>query len=519
MQSKSKTKKAKKDNNAFISVEKITKRFGGVTALKNVSLSINRGEVHAIVGENGAGKSTLMKILSGIYKPDDGKIFIDGSEVLIYSPKDAESHGIAMVFQELNLFPPLTVAANIFIRKEPKLGRVLLDEPEMVLRSKEILSRLKVDINPRREIEFLTTGQKQIVEIARAVLHSRKIVIMDEPNSALNNEETKALFSIIRYLTKDGITVIYVSHRLEEVFSISDRISVLRDGVFQGTWSVEDTTIDEIVSKVVGRRIEEIFPKKHKLIEEPETSLSVKGLEIGSNNDKVQFYARKGEVLGLAGLAGSGVDDVLKKLFGLIKSKNAEILFDGEKIDRLMPKRLIQDGWAFIPADRREEGLMLEWPIKKNISLVSLTKFLTRYGFIKHKKENELTNEYIEKFSIATSSDDKIVRDLSGGNQQKVVLAKWISSNPTLLILNDPTRGIDVGTKHDIYLLIKSWAEQRYTIIFTSSEIEEIIGVSDQILVFYRNKIVKSFPRMKLKDKELIMKYVLSGDIKDNKIS
>jgi ribose transport system ATP-binding protein len=498
-------------NNEMIRFQNISKVYGGVTALKDVSFSIRSGEIHAVVGENGAGKSTTMKLLAGIESPSSGDIFIDDQKIQISSPRDAEKLGVSMVFQEMNLFDTLSVAANIFINSELKIGHSFLNDKQMCKQADEVLGSLMVDIKPTDTVRCLSTGQKQIVEIARAIHRGTKIVIMDEPNSALNNKETEVLFEIIRNLKECGITVLYVSHRLEEVFTICDRISVLRDGQYMGTWEKNKVSVEQIVTKMVGRDLGDVFPNKSTGSIKDKITLEVKKIQIGDkNSEKISFNARKGEILGFAGLEGSGVQEVFKKVFGLVESKESEIIYNGKKIEKTTPENLIQKGWAFIPADRREEGLMLDWSILKNISIVIIQKLLTRIGLINHRLDKKLSRKYIEQLKIATESEGKKVANLSGGNQQKVVLAKWLATDPNLMILNDPTRGIDVGTKQEIYRMIKHWSEEGYTVIFTSSEIEEIVGLCHRILVMYKGKIIKEFADTN-PSKEQIMKYVLGG--------
>ena len=499
----------------LIQLDHITKRFGGVTALEDVSFSIKRGEVHAIVGENGAGKSTLMKLLAGVQEQDEGEILINGKSIRITSPEVSEKNGISMVFQELNLFLPLTVAANIFIRRELKTGKILLNERVMCDQAGKVLQTLLVDIDPKAKISTLSTGQKQIVEIARAINRGTNVVIMDEPNSALNEHETEALFKIINNLRDCGITILYVSHRLEEVFRISDRITVLRDGKYVGTWNTAETDVEEIVSKVVGRRLGDIFPERPPYKGKKETTLSLKDLVLGFQTHPIEFSAVRGEILGLAGLEGSGVQETLHNLFGLEdKKKKLTVTYGDLKMEKINPRFLIKKGWAFIPADRRNQGLMLNWSILLNSSLVILQRLISKAGFIKHREEKRIATQYVNKFSIATDNLDKKVHNLSGGNQQKVVLAKWMATEPTVLVLNDPTRGIDVGTKQEIYKLIIEWANQGFTVIFTSSEFDEIQGVCDRVLVFYKNEIIKEFKKGEV-EKEELMRYILggSGDI------
>jgi ABC-type sugar transport system ATPase subunit len=498
------------DKCEVVNLKNITKRYGGVTALNNVNFSVVSGEIHAVVGENGAGKSTMMKLLSGIVQPDEGKISILGKETTIQSPRDAEMLGIAMVFQELNLFDPLTVAANIFINNEISNRTQILDEKEMYAEALKVLGSLQVDIRPTDKVSTLSPGQKQIVEIARAIHRGTGVVIMDEPNSALNEQETQSLFKIIRQLKESGLTILYVSHRLEEVFRIADRITVLRDGNYIGTWERAETSIEEVVTKMVGRKLGEVFPPRAKP-PSLDITLKVDGLIAGIEGKPVSFYARKGEVLGFAGLEGSGVANVFNTLFGLIPAKaGVQIMFNGSTIEQINPANLITKGWAYIPANRRHEGLMLDWSILKNVSIVIITRLLNKLGLIRRKPESDLSSKYIERLNIATDSKEKIVGNLSGGNQQKVVLAKWLAINPSLVILNDPTRGIDVGTKQEIYRLIAEWANQGFTVLITSSEIEEILGVCHRILVMYRGELIKEFDAQNT-NKEEVMRYVLGG--------
>ncbi len=496
-----------------IRLEGVTKRFGGIKALDNVSLAVEPGEVHAVVGGNGAGKSTLMKLLAGIHEPDSGTILLQGQPVRITSPRDAEALGIAMVFQELNLFPTLSVAANVFMCSESTRGGIFLDERTMHARVREVLDQLHVDIDPRTRVESLPIGQQQIVEIARAIHQGTRLVIMDEPNSALNDEESRALFAIIQRLKGNGITVLYVSHRLEDVFAVSDRISVLRDGHYVGTWRAAETTIEEIVTAMVGRRLGELFPPRTPLPADRETVLTVSGMQLQPGVEPVTFAVRRGEVLGFAGLEGAGVQYIFHSLFGLAgkPQPGCSVRYLGREFSRLTPPALIENGWAFIPANRREEGLMLNWPIFKNASLARLRHLVTRTGLFDHKQERSLANQYIGQLAVATDSVEKAVINLSGGNQQKVVLAKWLATEPSLIILNDPTRGIDIGAKRDIYALIRTWADQGYTILFSSSEVEETIGVSDRLLVLYKGRIIREFDAAHA-TKEEVMRYVLGGE-------
>ncbi len=490
----------------ILKLKDISKRFGGVQALNGVSFEVDRGEVHAIIGENGAGKSTMMKILAGVHPQDSGEIYLNNELVEIKTPTDAQELGIEIVFQELNLFPQLSIAANIFINREPRhLG--MMDNSFMEKETTKYLKMMEVDFDPKMTVGKLAPGERQMVEIARALGHNAKVLILDEPNSALNQKETEELFEIIRHLKKQGVTILYVSHRLEEVFEIADRITVLRDGCFEGTWSVKETSMDMIVTKMIGRKLEETFPEWEPVGCDAPITLQVKNLSKLNQLESLDFDLHKGEVLGFAGLQGCGIENIFQILFGLEKATTGEIVYEG--ITRLSekPSEAIKRGWGMIPAERRTQGLIMNWPIKSNISLVVIDSLLGIFGLVNNKKEKDLADSSVEKYRISTDNINKSVMDLSGGNQQKVVIAKWLSSNPNVLIMNDPTRGIDVGAKAEIYKLIRELSSQGIAILFTSSELEEVIGLSDRIIVLYKGRKVKEFGCHEA-DKERVMGYV-----------
>ena len=490
----------------ILKLKDISKRFGGVQALNGVSFEVDRGEVHAILGENGAGKSTMMKILAGVHPQDSGEIYLNDELVEIKTPTDAQELGIEIVFQELNLFPQLSIAANIFINREPRhLG--MMDESFMEKETTKYLKMMEVDFDPKMIVGKLAPGERQMVEIARALGHNAKILILDEPNSALNQKETEELFEIIRHLKKQGVTVLYISHRLEEVFEIADRITVLRDGGYEGTWSVKETSMEMIVTKMIGRKLEETFPDWEPVGCDAPITLQVKNLSKLNQLESLDFDLHKGEVLGFAGLQGCGIENIFQILFGLEKATTGEIIYGG--ITRLSekPSEAIKRGWGMIPAERRTQGLIMNWPIKSNVSIVVIDSLLGMFGLVNNKKEKDLVDSSVEKYRISTDNINKSVMDLSGGNQQKVVIAKWLSSKPNVLIMNDPTRGIDVGAKAEIYKLIRELASQGIAILFTSSEIEEVIGLSDRIIVLYKGRKVKEFACHEA-DKERVMGYV-----------
>ena len=480
------------DNGVLINIENISKRFGGTHALDDVSFTIKKGEVHALVGENGAGKSTLMKILAGVEKKDTGKIFIKEKEMVALRPLDARKAGISIVFQELNLFPQLNVFENIFITREMKNAVGLLAKRQMAKESIKILKSIQSDheISPQARIENLSVADQQVVEIVRALSHGSEILILDEPNSALSLSETQALFKVINDLKSKGITVIYVSHRLEEVFTISDRISVLRDGKYMGTWDKEKTTIKEIIAAMVGKRIEELFPDRRGITSANKVILEVKKLHKKRKLGSVSFKVQEGEVLGFAGLEGCGIEDIFRILFGLEKKDGGEIIYQDKKIEKQPPWISMKKGWALVPAERHKQGLMTDWSIRDNISLPVMEKVRSKIGLISFTRVSKLANEYVGKLNIVTDSIFKKVISLSGGNQQKVVIAKWLATQPKLLILNDPTRGIDVGAKAEIYKLVDQLARSGFAILFTSSEFEEVLELSDNILVVYNGEVV-----------------------------
>ncbi len=497
----------------ILKLDNIDKHFGGVHALRNVSFSIRKGEVHAIVGENGAGKSTLMKILAGTYQPDQGKIYLEGEEVTFNNPHQAHEAGINIIYQEFYCFPSLDVVANVFAGREIN-KKVFLDEKEMRQRTCDVFNRIGVNIDLSATVRNLSVADQQIIEIAKALVYQGKLVIMDEPNSALTDKETQALFEIIQRLKKHGITVLYISHRLEEVFQISDRITVLRDGNYMGTWERGKTDIPFIISQMIGRKLDEAFPEIAEVSARAAPILEVNGLKFSEYLEDIHFRVKPGEILGFAGLEGSGIRELFHILFGLEKHTAGEILFQGkpQRID--FPNKAIKVGWGLIPANRRDHGLIMRWSIKENISLVILKRLLSLLGLINQRRVDGLTSEYIQKLRIMTDSAEKSVLDLSGGNQQKVVISKWLATQPKILILDDPTRGIDVGAKSEIYYLIKDLAKQGLAILFNSSEIDEVLGLSHRILVMRQGKIIKEFTHVNA-DKLNVLRYV-SGNINEN---
>ena len=476
-----------------IRLHHVSKRFGGVTALDEVSFGIRRGEIHAVVGENGAGKSTLMKLLAGVHEPDDGEIQLGGRTVRLSNPREARRQGISIVFQELNLFPHRTVAANVFANRE-LIGRWGgVNRRAMREATRRVLSELDVRLSPDALVGPLTIGEKQQVEIARTLEQQSQIIILDEPNSALNEAESQRLFDIIRRLRARGITIIYVSHRLEEIFAIADRITVLRDGRYQGTYETAETTIPRIIAAMIGRSLESSFPQRPKESTPGPVVLRVRELRCEARLGPVSFTARSGEIVGFAGLEGAGVDDLFRVLFGLDPLTSGQIVVRDEPQRPTTPLAAMRRGWALIPESRREQGLMMDWSIARNTTLLVLDKLLSRLGLIDRRQVRATTAHYVERLGIAIAGQDRKVAQLSGGNQQKVMLAKWLATGPAILILNDPTRGVDVGAKAEIHGLCRQLVAQGMTLLVSSSEVEEVLGLADRVLVLSRGKIVHEF--------------------------
>jgi len=500
------------DKELILELRGIDKHFGGVHALKDISFSIRKGEIHAIVGENGAGKSTLMKILAGTYKQDSGKFYLRRQEVAFENPHQAHDAGINIIYQEFFAFPALDVVANVFAGKELTV-KLTLDEKEMRARACDVFNRMGVNIDLDATVGKLSVADQQIIEIAKALVYEGSVVIMDEPNSALTDKETQSLFAIIHRLKQQGITILFISHRLEEVFQISDRITVLRDGNYMGTWEKQEVNIPFIISKMIGRTLDEAFPEITPLKEEIQPILEVRNLQKQNRLTDINFNVKPGEVLGFAGLEGCGIRDLFHVMFGISHMDDGELFYEG------LPKRIgfsreaIRIGWGMIPANRRDHGLIMRWSIRDNVSLVILNKLLRFLGLINDQRVHQTAVEYIEKLRITTDSVDKVVFDLSGGNQQKVVVSKWLATNPKMLILDDPTRGIDVGSKSEIYYLIRDLAKQGLAILFNSSEIDEVLGLSHRILVMRQGRIIKEFSHQEA-DKSEVMRYV-SGDINE----
>jgi len=475
-------------NANVVEMKQISKAFPGVQALDRVDFSCTPGEVHAVVGENGAGKSTLMKILAGAYHPDGGKIFLRGREVVFSSPREAQMHGIAIIYQEFNLIPELTVSENIFLGREPRKGIGFIDNLELHQRSGVLLKSLGMDLNLASRVVELGVAQQQMVEIAKALSQNADVIMMDEPSAVVSGKELESLFRIIRSLKESGKTVIYISHRIDEIFQIADRATVLKDGKLVGTVKTTDVDKPSIIRMMVGRSLSETFPLRGSGGERREV-LAVENICRGKDLKRVSFKVYSGEILGIAGLVGSGRTEVARAIFGADPVECGEIHLNGQRIKRRTPKTAISRGVGFITENRSKDGLVHSMSVRKNLTLAILDR-VKSWFFIQERKERGMSREYMSQYNIMAPSTEQEVRFLSGGNQQKVILAKWIGIKPSLLIMDEPTRGIDVGAKSEVYGLMRQLANQGTAIVMISSELPEIIGMSDRILVMHDGEVM-----------------------------
>ncbi len=496
-----------------LEVKNISKSFSGVQVLKDLSIRVMPGQVTALTGENGAGKTTLMKIISGVYTEYHGKILLNDKEVKFRGTKDAADKGIIIIHQELNLVPYLSIAENIFMGREPLNRFGMIDYPRMHLRTRELLSQLQFDADPALRVSRLKVGQQQIVEIARALLFDPSILIMDEPTSALSDHEVELLFRIINDFKNKGAAIIYISHKLDELFRIADNYCVLRDGELVASGNISDTSREQMIQMMVGRKISDDRIEKKELsfteILRVE-NLSMKNPQNKKNSkiNNISFSLKKGEILGICGLMGSGRTEVLEAIFGLHpESVSGKIFIEGKETKIRDVKDAIGNGIAMVPEDRALQGLIMGMDLAKNTSLASLEK-ICRLSFIDKKKETELADHYKEKLRIQVPSAGIEVRKLSGGNQQKVVISKWMATNPSILLLDEPTRGIDVGAKEEIYDLIREMADQGMGIIVVSSELPEILRISDNIIVLSESRQTANIKRSEATE-ERIMKAAL----------
>jgi len=481
----------------------ISKHFPGVQALDNVDFEVYPGEVVGLLGENGAGKSTLIKILSGVYTRDQGSIYFRGESIDPKNPQESQSLGISTIYQELALVPQLSVAENLFLNREPRripaLGMV--DFKKMEADARHILGDLGVDIPPNKLVKDLTVAAQQMVEITKAISRNAQLILMDEPTSALSNKEVKAIFEIMNRLKEKGVAVVFISHRLEEVMKIVDRVIVMRDGQRVGELPIQDASMEKIIRLMVGREVG-LFHKVKSEIKEP--VLEVRGLSGNNLVKDVSLTVHKGEIVGLAGLVGAGRTDVARLIFGADKRTSGTILINNEPVHINNPSDAVENGIGWVPEDRKHQGLVLSMNMKENASIAILQRISNLVGMISLRQQNEIVENYVQKLNIATSSLDKQVNELSGGNQQKVVLAKWLATKPKVLIMDEPTRGIDVGAKAEVHALIGQLAKEGMGILMISSEMPEIMGMSDRVIVMCQGRITGEFDASSCDQEEIM---------------
>ncbi len=488
----------------------ISKSFGTAQVLKNASFSLAEGEIHALMGENGAGKSTLMKILTGVYNKDSGGVFVNDNEVNYKHPSEAEKSGIVFIHQELNVVPDLTVEENMFLGKEIKFSLGITNKKAMREKSEEILSKLGVSIKATDVLGKLSVGKQQMVEIAKALMLDAKVIIMDEPTAALTLKETDILFKVIRSLKEKKVSIVYISHRMEEIFELCDKITILRDGEYVGTKNIKDTDMNDIVKMMIGREIGERFPKVNNPL--GKIVLEVKGLTKKGIIKDVSFSVRAGEVLGVAGLMGAGRTEIMHLIFGNLQLDDGEIKIDNNKVNIKNPLMAKKLGIGFITEDRKVEGLLLDFSIRENISVANFDIISNSIGVINFQKEKSISQQGSDDFRIRSTGIEQICGGLSGGNQQKVVFAKWVATNPKILILDEPTRGVDIGAKKEIYNIINRLTASGVAVIMVSSELPEVLGMSDRIMVISDGKVAGILNRDEA-NQENIMILATGGDL------
>ncbi|MEW5919364.1 MAG: sugar ABC transporter ATP-binding protein [Bacillota bacterium] len=489
-----------------LNISNVSKRFFGVQALQNVSFDLKKGEIMGLVGENGAGKSTIIKILAGAYKKDEGEIYLEGKPFNPKDPADSLAKGIVVIHQERQLIPDLPISMNLFLDKLPQkkiLGFIsVLCGATLMKNSKELLESLGINLNPKTPVNRLNAAEKQIIDIAKAVNTQAKIVIMDEPTASLEPKEVQMLFKFIRKLKNRGTSVIFVSHRIEEVMEISDRITVLRDGRVITVVEKEETNAEEIIKNIVGREIKTLYPKESAEI--GQEAFCVNNLRFKKDDDSISFHVKTGEILALTGLLGSGAGQTLECLSGKKEFHDGEVMMNGARIVIRLPADVIEKGIGYVPDDRKNEGIIAEMSVEQNILLPSLAK-VTKFGFISRKKAQSLVEPLIKALNIKTPSLKTPVKNLSGGNQQKVVIAKWLASDATVLQLNQPTHGVDVGAKAEVHKLLGGFVKAGGSVIFASSDLPEVISASDRVIVFYKGSIAANLNACEC-DQEKVLK-------------
>lgn len=475
----------------MLEMKGINKRFPGVCALDDVTFSVKKGDIHALVGGNGAGKSTLMKILAGAIEPDGGTISVNGKKVLINSPEAAKKLGIAIIYQELDLIPTLNAVQNVFLGCELRNKAGLLDDSAMINEAKELFKKLELNVPLNEPVGKFRVAQRQMIEIAKALHKSAEILVMDEPTASLTDHDVEILFDIVLRLKEKGVTVVYISHRLEEIYRICDKVTVLRDGRIIGTEDTKNLTHQQLIKMMINRDINQIFPET--VCEAGNEALRVENLNVKGVLNNINLHVCAGEVVGIAGLVGAGRTELLRAIFGADPIDSGSIYIDGSKAGIKTPNCAIRCGIGFVPEDRKDHGVILRMPIKENISLACLP-MIAKPGLISEQKERGLAKELTEKLRVKFSDLSQLVSSLSGGNQQKIVLAKWLATKAKILIFDEPTRGIDVGSKNEIYHLLRELAKEGLAVIMVSSDLEEVLGLSDRIYVMCNGSITGELP-------------------------
>ena len=471
-----------------LEMQNISKSFGGVHALRDVTLKVRRGEIHSLIGENGAGKSTLMKILSGVTPMDQGAVLLKGKEAHIRNTIEARRQGISIIYQELNFVSHLTVAENVFLGDQISLSHGLISHRDLNRKCREVFEKIHFDIDPVRRMGELSVAYQQMVEVAKAVSHNADIIVFDEPTAVLSSSESEKLFEIIRELKDKGTSIIYISHRMPEIFDLSDSITVLKDGTLVGTYEREALTEAKAISLMVGRELSSMYPEKH--CRPGDVVLEVKGLNAGKCVRDVSFTVRSGEILGLTGLVGAGKTETIRAVFGADQAESGEIIVSGKRQTIRSTRQAIRNGILYVSEDRKRDGVILDMSIRHNVTLAGLSAFTNRLGWINGKKESARVGEMVELLRIKAGSTDDPVSSLSGGNQQKVSLAKWLSlKHFKVIMLDEPTRGIDVGAKQEIYKLIAELAENGCAVVVASSEMMEVIGICTRVIVMYEGRV------------------------------
>jgi ribose transport system ATP-binding protein len=485
-----------------VSMRGVSKSFSGIRVLDDVDFELREGEIHALIGGNGAGKSTLMKILVGVYKLDHGSFEVNGQRVQFNSPHDARDVGVGMVFQEFSLIPTLTVAQNVFLTREVRGKGGLIDDREAERRTRELFRTMEVDVDPHRSLDELPTAFWQLTEIAKALAQNAHVLIMDEPTAALAKTETAQLFALMRRLKERGISIVYISHRMEEVFEISHRITVLRDGRKVLTEDTAKLTIEQAIDHIVGRKVEQVMGWQERDVpEKAEVLLEIRGLRSGEKLRGIDLQLRRGEILGLAGLMGSGRSELARAIFGIDPVDGGEILVRGRRVSIGSPDDAIAAGIALIPEDRRAQGLVLDHTVRENFLLPVLDR-LSRGGFVDDRRGNRLAESFVDRLTIRLRSINQPIRLLSGGNQQKVVIAKWLGTEPQILIMDEPTAGVDVGTKGEIVNMMRAFAEAGNAAIIISSELPELLAVSDRVLILRDGSVERELARREIHAEE-----------------